>query len=72
MTIARKRHPSGLCVFCLGVILLWALPVLCCGEEEWQRFERQVRDEQISYEDGLKEIRHWWGVLQDRLPRRAV
>jgi len=25
MTIARKRHHSSLCVFCLGAILLWAL-----------------------------------------------
>jgi murein DD-endopeptidase MepM/ murein hydrolase activator NlpD len=68
MTIARKRHHSSLCVFCLGVILLWALPALGCGEEDWQRFERQVRDEQVSYEDGLKEIRHWWDVLQRVYP----
>jgi peptidoglycan LD-endopeptidase LytH len=68
MTIARKRQHSGLGVFCLGVLLLWALPVFCCGEDGWQRFERQVRDEQISYEDGLKEIRHWWDVLQHAYP----
>ncbi len=42
--------------------------MLCCGEEDWQRFERRVRDDQISYEDGLKEIRHWWGVLQHAYP----
>jgi murein DD-endopeptidase MepM/ murein hydrolase activator NlpD len=68
MTVARKRHLSGLGVFCLGVILLWALPAWCSGEDDWQRFERRVRDEQISYEDGLKEIRHWWDVLQRVYP----
>ncbi len=68
MTIARKPHPAGLCLYCLGVILLWALPVLSCGDEDWQRFERQVRDDQISYEEGLKEIRHWWDVLQHAYP----
>jgi murein DD-endopeptidase MepM/ murein hydrolase activator NlpD len=68
MTIARKRQLSGLCVSCLGVILLWALPAWCCGEEDWQWFERRVRDEQISYEDGLKEIRYWWDVLQHVYP----
>jgi murein DD-endopeptidase MepM/ murein hydrolase activator NlpD len=69
MTIARKQHLSGLCAFFLGVItLLWALPVLCCGEDDWQRFERRVRDDQITYEEGLKEIRHWWGVLQHAYP----
>jgi len=68
MTIARKPHPAGLCLYCLGVILLWALPVLSCGEEDWQWFERRVRDAQISYEEGLKEIRHWWDVLQRAYP----
>jgi len=68
MTIARKQQLSGPCAFCLGVILLWALPVLCCGEEDWQRFERRVRDDQISYEEGLTEIRHWWDVLQHVYP----
>jgi murein DD-endopeptidase MepM/ murein hydrolase activator NlpD len=68
MTIARKRQLLGLCVSCLGVILLWALPAWCCGEEDWQWFERRVRDEQISYEDGLKEIRYWWDVLQHVYP----
>jgi hypothetical protein len=68
MTIARKRHHSGLCVFCLGVVLLWALPAWCCWEDDWQRFERRVRDEQIPYEDGLTEIRHWWDVLQQAYP----
>jgi len=69
MTIARKQRLSGLCAFCLGVIiLLWALPAWCCGDEDWQRFERQVRDDQISYEEGLKEIRHWWDVLQHVYP----
>jgi hypothetical protein len=34
----------------------------------WQRFERRVRDEQISYEDGLKEIKLWWGTLQRAYP----
>ncbi|MBI5580307.1 MAG: M23 family metallopeptidase [Deltaproteobacteria bacterium] len=43
---------------------MWTLPALCGGEDDWQRFERRVRDEQISYEDGLKEIRCWWDVLQ--------
>lgn len=34
----------------------------------WQQFERRVRDDQISYEDGLNEIRHWWDVLQKAHP----
>jgi len=34
----------------------------------WQQFERRVRDEQISCEDGLKEIQRWWGVLQKAYP----
>ena len=50
------------------IILLWRLTGAVCGEEDWQRFERRVRDEQISYEDGLKEIRHWWDVLQHAYP----
>jgi murein DD-endopeptidase MepM/ murein hydrolase activator NlpD len=68
MTIARKPHPAGLCLYFLCVILLWALPVLSCEDEDWQRFERRVRDDQISYEEGLKEIRHWWDVLQHAYP----
>ena len=34
----------------------------------WQQFEQRVRDDQISYEDGLNEIRHWWDVLQKAHP----
>jgi len=69
MTTAHKQHFPGLCAFCIGVIiLLWALPGWCCGEDDWQRFERQVLDDQISYEDGLKEIRRWWDVLQRAYP----
>ncbi|MGE5257888.1 MAG: M23 family metallopeptidase, partial [Hyphomicrobiales bacterium] len=34
----------------------------------WQQFERQVRDDLISYEDGLKEIQHWRGVLPQAYP----
>jgi len=68
MMIACKRQRSGLCASCLGIILLWVLPTVCSGEDDWQRFERRVRDDQISYEDGLKEIRHWWDVLQKAYP----
>jgi hypothetical protein len=39
-----------------------------CEIEGWQQFELRVRDEQISYEEGLKEIRHWWGILQQAYP----
>jgi len=39
-----------------------------CEIDGWQQFERQVRDDLISYEDGLKEIQHWWGVLQQAYP----
>jgi peptidoglycan LD-endopeptidase LytH len=34
----------------------------------WQQFERRVKDDLISYEEGLKEIQHWWGVLQQAYP----
>jgi hypothetical protein len=36
--------------------------------DDWQQFERQVRDDLISYEDGLKEIQHWWDALQQAYP----
>lgn len=39
-----------------------------CEIDSWQQFERQVRDDLISYEDGLAEIQHWWGVLQQAYP----
>jgi hypothetical protein len=35
-----------------------------CEIGGWQQFERRVRDEQISYEEGLEEIHRWWTVLQ--------
>ena len=34
----------------------------------WQQFERLVKDDLISYEDGLKEIRQWGEVLQRAYP----
>ncbi len=34
----------------------------------WQRFERRVKDDLISYEEGLEEIRHWWKVIQQSYP----
>ena len=36
--------------------------------EGWQRFERQVRDDQIAYEEGLQDIREWGGALQRDYP----
>lgn len=39
-----------------------------CEIDGWEQFERRVRDDQISYADGLKEIQHWWGVLQQAYP----
>lgn len=39
-----------------------------CEIEGWQQFERRVRDDLIPYEEGLKEIQHWWGVLQRAYP----
>jgi murein DD-endopeptidase MepM/ murein hydrolase activator NlpD len=36
--------------------------------EGWQRFERQVRDDQIAYEEGLQAIREWGGALQRDYP----
>ena len=36
--------------------------------EDWQRFERLVRDDQIAYEDGLQAIREWGGALQRAYP----
>jgi len=38
----------------------------------WQQFERRVRDDRISYEDGLKEIKAWWGVLQKAYPAERL
>jgi len=38
----------------------------------WQQFERRVRDDRISYEDGLKEIKVWWGVLQKAYPAERL
>jgi hypothetical protein len=37
---------------------------------EWQQFERRVRDDLISYEEGLKEIDRWWNFLQHAYPAR--
>jgi murein DD-endopeptidase MepM/ murein hydrolase activator NlpD len=37
---------------------------------DWQQFERRVRDDQISYEEGLKEIDRWWNFLQHAYPAR--
>jgi hypothetical protein len=34
----------------------------------WQQFERRVREDQVSVEDGLKEIEQWWGALQQAYP----
>jgi hypothetical protein len=34
----------------------------------WQQFERQVKDDLISPEEGLKEIEYWWRVLQQAYP----
>jgi len=39
-----------------------------CEIDGWQQFERRVRDDLISYDDGLEEIQHWWGVLQRTYP----
>lgn len=39
-----------------------------CETDGWQQFERQVKDDRLSHEDGLKEIQHWWGVLQQTYP----
>ena len=36
--------------------------------DSWQQFERRVRDDQISYEDGLQEIGRWWKHLQNAYP----
>jgi murein DD-endopeptidase MepM/ murein hydrolase activator NlpD len=55
-----------LCRFAFGTVSAWSAdsnPI-----DGWQEFERQVRDDLISYEDGLKEIQHWWGVLQQAYP----
>ena len=38
----------------------------------WQQFERLVKDDLISYEDGLKEIRQWGEVLQRAYPAGTV
>ena len=37
---------------------------------QWQQFERRVRDDQISYEEGRKEIDRWWNFLQHAYPAR--
>jgi murein DD-endopeptidase MepM/ murein hydrolase activator NlpD len=37
---------------------------------DWQQFERRVRDDQISYEEGLREIDRWWKWLQHAYPAR--
>jgi len=46
--------------------------LLCAADADiidgWQRFERRVREEQVSDEDGLKEIRHWGGALKRAYP----
>jgi hypothetical protein len=39
-----------------------------CEIEGWQQFERRVKDDLISYEEGLREIQFWWGVLQQAYP----
>lgn len=61
-------------MFLLAAGCLW-IPgpgLLCAADADivdgWQQFERRVRDEQISYEDGLKEIQRWWGILQRAYP----
>jgi hypothetical protein len=40
----------------------------CFAFDGWQQFERRVRDDQISYEEGLQEIRRWRGALQEAYP----
>jgi murein DD-endopeptidase MepM/ murein hydrolase activator NlpD len=36
----------------------------------WQQFERRVRDDRISYEEGLEEIDRFWKFLQHAYPAR--
>jgi murein DD-endopeptidase MepM/ murein hydrolase activator NlpD len=64
---------SGLLVLltaCCGVIL--GRPLLFAAGADiidgWQQFERRVRDDQVSYADGLKEIRNWGDILQRAYP----
>jgi murein DD-endopeptidase MepM/ murein hydrolase activator NlpD len=60
-----------LTAFLLLILMLGPCP-LFAGEPDiivgWQQFEQRVRDEQISYEEGLKEIQNWWGILQRGYP----
>ena len=68
MKTANQGKRSRLGVVCLGVILLCVLPAVGSGEDDWQQFERRVREDQISYEDGLKEIRRWGNLLPQVYP----
>jgi hypothetical protein len=71
------RRPAGCRRIFLGAALAFIIlgGVAPAADNDpaagWQRFERQVRDERISEEEGVKEIGRWKAVLERAYPAGA-
>jgi hypothetical protein len=71
--LKRSLHTSGFIPLLAACVLLVLGPRLSVAADDdivdgWQQFERRVREDQVSEEDGLKEVQHWWDALQRDYP----